>query len=423
MKRILLSVPHMGGNEETYVRQAFATNWLSTVGPNITALEKEFETRIGLPAVALSSGTAAIHLGLRLLGVTSSDEVFCPTLTFTASCNPVRYLGAEPVFLDSDCATWNLDPNILEEALRERASRNQLPRAIIVVHLYGQCADMEPILALCGRYEIPVMEDAAEALGATYHDRPAGTFGRIGVFSFNGNKIITTTGGGMLVSENQVWVDKARFWSQQARDPGLAYEHSEIGYNYRMSNVLAGIGRGQLEVLDLRVQQRRAIAYRYRDAFADLPGVSSNLGAALRTLLSSEYEDRPESAAVLVDWLASGVDAARDRRQFIAEGLRAAEKGWTRSSEALPAIASIAPIASIEAPPPREPPPIKTPGPASGKADGVRVAQAHVVAAPSRRRGIAASVALAVVLAVVGVGAMAALGRWRWIRLCDSRHD
>jgi pyridoxal phosphate-dependent aminotransferase EpsN len=274
MKRILLSVPHMGGSEETHVRQAFATNWLSTVGPNITAFEREFENRIGLPAVALSSGTAAIHLGLRLLGVGPGDEVFCPTLTFAASCNPVRYLGAEPVFLDSDCATWNLDPNILEEALRERASRNQLPRAIIVVHLYGQCADMEPILALCGRYEIPVMEDAAEALGATYHDRPAGTFGRIGVFSFNGNKIITTTGGGMLVSENQVWVDKARFWSQQARDPGLAYEHSEIGYNYRMSNVLAGIGRGQLEVLDLRVQQRRAIAYRYRDAFADLPGVS-----------------------------------------------------------------------------------------------------------------------------------------------------
>jgi pyridoxal phosphate-dependent aminotransferase EpsN len=273
-KRVLLSLPHMGGNEEDYVRQAFATNWLSTVGPNITAFEKEIGKRIGLPAVALSSGTAAIHLGLRLLGVTAKDEVFCPTLTFAASCNPVRYLGAEPVFLDSDYATWNLDPNILEDALRERARRNKLPRAVIVVHLYGQCADMEPILALCRRYDVSVLEDAAEALGATYHDRPAGTYGHIGVFSFNGNKIITTTGGGMLVSANEAWVDKARFWSQQARDPGLAYEHSELGYNYRMSNVLAGIGRGQLEVLDLRVQQRRAIAFRYRGAFADLPGIS-----------------------------------------------------------------------------------------------------------------------------------------------------
>ena len=274
MKRILLSVPHMGGKEEFYVQQAFATNWLSTVGPNIDAFEDAFRTHIGLPAVALSSGTAAIHLGLRLLGVGPNDEVFCPTLTFAASCNPVRYLGAEPIFLDSDCATWNLDPNILDGALRESARRNKLPRAVIVVDLYGQCADMDPILAICRGYDVPVLEDAAEALGAIYRDRAAGTLGDIGVYSFNGNKIITTTGGGMLVSRNQAWVDRARFWSQQARDPGLAYEHSELGYNYRMSNVLAGIGRGQHEVLDLRVQQRRAIAFRYRDAFADLPGIS-----------------------------------------------------------------------------------------------------------------------------------------------------
>lgn len=273
-QRILLSVPHMGGNEESYVRQAFTTNWLSTVGPNLKAFEQDFEQRFGLPAVALGSGTAGMHLGLRLLGVGAGDEVFCSTLTFAASCNPVRYLGAEPVFLDSDYATWNLDANVLEGALRERASRNELPRAVIVVHLYGQCADMAPILAVCREYEIPVLEDAAEALGATYRDQPAGTFGDVGVFSFNGNKIITTTGGGMLVSRNRAWVEQARFWSQQARDPGLAYEHSELGYNYRMSNVLAGIGRGQLEVLDLRVQQRRAIAYRYRDAFEDLPGMS-----------------------------------------------------------------------------------------------------------------------------------------------------
>ena len=274
MKRILLSVPHMGGAEQTHVRQAFASNWMSTVGPNITAFEREFEKRIGLPSVALSSGTAAIHLGLRLLGVGPGDEVLCPTLTFAASSNPVRYLGAEPVFLDSDYATWNLDPNILEDALRDRARRGKLPRALVVVDLYGQCADLDSILATCCGYEVPVLEDAAEALGATYRKRPAGAFGELGVFSFNGNKIITTTGGGMLASRNAAWVEKARFWSQQARNPGIAYEHSELGYNYRMSNVLAGIGRGQLEVLDLRVRQRRAIAFRYREAFADLPGIS-----------------------------------------------------------------------------------------------------------------------------------------------------
>jgi pyridoxal phosphate-dependent aminotransferase EpsN len=274
VKRILLSVPHMDGTEQHYVRQTFASNWLSTVGPNITAFEREFEDRIGLPSVALASGTAAIHLGLRLLGAGPGDEVFCPTLTFVASCNPIRYLGAEPVFVDSDYAAWNLDPNLLEDALRQRALRNRLPRALVVVHLYGQCADMDPILAICRSYGVPVLEDAAEALGSTYRGQPAGTLGEIGVFSFNGNKIITTTGGGMLACRNTAWAEKVRFWSQQARDPGLAYEHSELGYNYRMSNVLAGIGRGQLEVLDLRVRQRRAIAFRYRDAFADLPGIS-----------------------------------------------------------------------------------------------------------------------------------------------------
>lgn len=274
MKRILLSIPHMSGTEQSYVLEAFRSNWLSTVGPNITAFELEFEKHLGRPAAALGSGTAAIHLGLRLLGVGPGDEVFCPTLTFIASCNPVLYLGAQPVFLDSARENWNLDPNILEQAFRERAIRNKLPRAAIVVHLYGQCADMHPILTLCRRYGVAVLEDAAEALGATYERQPAGTLSDVAAFSFNGNKIITTTGGGMLVSRNRAWVEKARFWAQQARDPGLAYEHSELGYNYRMSNVLAGIGRGQLKVLALRIEQRRAIAFRYRDAFADLPGIS-----------------------------------------------------------------------------------------------------------------------------------------------------
>ncbi len=274
MKRILLSVPHMGGAEQLYVKQAFQTNWLSTVGPNLTAFEEEFEAYIGMPAVALSSGTAAIHLGLRLLGVGPGDTVFCSTLTFAASANPIRYLGAEPVFLDSDYETWNMNPSLLEDALRQKATAGKLPKAVIVVDLYGQCANLEPISEICDRYGVPLLEDAAEALGASYKGERAGRFGEVGVFSFNGNKIITTTGGGMLVSHNAAWVSKARFWSQQSRDPGLAYEHSEIGYNYRMSNVLAGIGRGQLEVLDQRVQQRRAIAFRYREALADIPGIS-----------------------------------------------------------------------------------------------------------------------------------------------------
>jgi pyridoxal phosphate-dependent aminotransferase EpsN len=274
MKRILLSIPDMSGTEEGYVHQAFVSNWLSTVGPNIASFEDEFKHYVGLPAVALSSCTAAIHLGLRLLGVGRGDEVLCSTLTFVAGCNPVRYLGAEPIFIDSEYATWNLDPNRLEDALVERAKKNKLPRALVVVHLYGQCADMDPILWLCKQYEVPVLEDAAEAAGSFYKGQPAGTFGDIGTYSFNGNKIITTTGGGMLVSRNAAWVDKARFWSQQARDPGIAYEHSEIGYNYRMSNVLAGIGRGQLKVLDLRVKQRRAIAFHYRDALQDVPGIT-----------------------------------------------------------------------------------------------------------------------------------------------------
>lgn len=272
--RIHLSVPHMGGMEQQYVRDAFNSNWLSTVGPNIAAFEQEFESRLGLPAVALSSGTAAIHLGLRLLGVRPGDEVFCPTLTFAASVNPVRYLGAEPVLLDSEYASWNIDPEILADALRGRASINRLPRAVIVVHLFGQCADMDAVLGICSAYGVPVLEDAAEALGALYKGRAAGTLGCVGAFSFNGNKIITTTGGGMLVSPFREWIDKARFWSTQARDAGLAYEHSEIGYNYRLSNVLAGIGRGQLQVLDLRVQQRRTIAFRYQEAFADIPGIT-----------------------------------------------------------------------------------------------------------------------------------------------------
>jgi pyridoxal phosphate-dependent aminotransferase EpsN len=274
MTRIYLSVPHMGGDEEPLVHEAFATNWLSTVGPHLDGFEQELSVRIGRPAVALGSGTAAMHLGLRLLGVGPGDEVVSPTLTFVASANPARYLGATPVFVDSDPATWMMDPDLLARALRQKAERGRLPKAVIVVHLYGQCTDMDPILEVCARHDVPVLEDAAEALGALYKGKPAGSMGDVGVFSFNGNKIITTTGGGMLVAKQKDWVDKARFWSTQAREPGPAYHHLEMGYNYRLSNVLAAIGRGQLRVLDERVRQRRAVAFRYRDAFADLPGIS-----------------------------------------------------------------------------------------------------------------------------------------------------
>jgi pyridoxal phosphate-dependent aminotransferase EpsN len=263
----------MGGTEQDYVQQAFESNWLSTVGPNLTAFEDEFAALVGMPAVALGSGTAAIHLGLRLLGVGPGDTVFCSTLTFAASANPIRYLGAEPVFIDSDKETWNMDPLLLEEALEQSASAGKLPKAVVVVDLYGQSADMDPIRSACDRYHVSILEDTAEALGTFYKGKRAGVLGDVAAFSFNGNKMITTTGGGMLAAHDRSWIEKARFWSQHARDPGLAYQHTEMGYNYRMSNVLAGIGRGQLHVLDLRVQQRRAIAFRYRDAFADLAGI------------------------------------------------------------------------------------------------------------------------------------------------------
>jgi len=272
-KRILLSVPHMSGQEQQFINEAFASNWLSTVGPNVTEFEKEFGAKLGLRALALASGTAAIHLGLRALGVAAGDNVFCSDLTFVASANPIVYLGARPVFIDSEPGNWNMDPVLLAEALEEAARRNRLPKAVVVVHLFGQCADMDPIAEACARYGVPILEDAAEALGSSYKGRPAGTLGDVAAFSFNGNKIITATGGGMLVSRDAELIRKAQFWSSQARDPGVAYHHSEMGYNYRMSNVLAGIGRGQLRVLDARVLQRREIALRYAEAFADLPGI------------------------------------------------------------------------------------------------------------------------------------------------------
>ncbi len=274
-KRIYLSPPHMAGTELGFVEEAFATNWLSTVGPHLRAFENEMEAYLGRPCVALASGTAAIHLGLRLLGVGVGDEVLCPSLTFAASCNPILYQGAKPIFVDSERVSWNLDPELLEEAIQDRITKNgSAPRALIVVHLYGQTADMASLEEICSRHGVAILEDAAEALGASYQGRKAGALAPVGALSFNGNKIITTTGGGMLVADSEEHAERVRFWSTQARDPGLSYQHSELGYNYRMSNVLAGIGRGQLQVLDDRVARRRAISERYQKGFADLPGLT-----------------------------------------------------------------------------------------------------------------------------------------------------
>jgi pyridoxal phosphate-dependent aminotransferase EpsN len=264
----------MTGREEALVAEAFASNWVAPLGPHVDAFEREFRELVGSrAALALSSGTAALHLALIHLGVGAGDTVFVSDLTFSASVNPVRYLGAEPVFIDCERASWNLDPALLEEALQDAAERGRLPKAVIVVHLYGQSADLDPIAAACARWEVPLVEDAAEALGATYRGRVPGSVGRCGVFSFNGNKIVTTGGGGMLVSDDEALVAHARKLSTQAREPEPHYEHREIGFNYRLSNVLAAIGRAQVAVLEERVAARRAVFDFYRQALGGLPGV------------------------------------------------------------------------------------------------------------------------------------------------------
>lgn len=273
-KPILLSTPHMGDREHQFVTEAFETNWIAPIGPHVDAFEQEFCITVGSShATAVSSGTAALHLALKLVGVGVGDEVFCSSLTFSASANPIAYLGAKPVFIDSDRLSWNMDPHLLQAALEQRAKVGKLPKAVILVHLYGQSADIDPILAACQQYGVPMIEDAAEALGATYKGRSPGTFGTVGIFSFNGNKIITTSGGGMLVSEDASITSKAKFLATQARDPAPHYQHSEIGYNYRLSNVLAGIGRGQLLVLSDRVAARRRNCEVYEKALGKLPGV------------------------------------------------------------------------------------------------------------------------------------------------------
>ncbi|HUM45030.1 MAG TPA: aminotransferase class I/II-fold pyridoxal phosphate-dependent enzyme [Fervidobacterium sp.] len=274
--RIYLSSPHMSdeGYEMEFVKEAFETNWIAPLGKNVNEFEKEFAAKVGCKAAAaLSSGTAAIHMALKAAGVGEGDIVFCQSLTFAASANPIIYQNAIPVFIDSDYETWNMSPVALEKALRKYAEMGRLPKAVIVVHLYGLSADLDKIVALCRQYGVTLIEDAAESLGTYYKEKHTGTYGEYGVFSFNGNKIITTSGGGMLVSKNEERIEKVRFWSTQARDKARHYQHSELGYNYRMSNVVAGIGRGQLKVLDERVKKKRYIFEYYKRELSELDGV------------------------------------------------------------------------------------------------------------------------------------------------------
>ena len=275
MSRIYLSAPHVGALERQYLLSAFDDGWIAPVGPDLDAFETEISSWTGWPGVvALSSGTAALHLALLEVGVQPGDDVLVSTFTFAATANAVTYCGASPVFIDSDTVTWNMNPDLLADALADAASKNRLPAAVVVVDLYGQCADYDQITPLCQKYGVPLVEDAAEALGATYRNRPAGTFGDVGVFSFNGNKIMTTSGGGMFVSPTTEPATRARYLATQARQPAVHYEHTEVGFNYRLSNLLAAVGRAQLERLPEMSARRVEINALYRVAFAELEGTS-----------------------------------------------------------------------------------------------------------------------------------------------------
>lgn len=268
-KRIFLASPHMSdeGYEQQYVKEAFDTNWIAPLGENVNKFEEELAEYVGSKnAAALSAGTAAIHMALKALDIKQGDTVFCSSLTFSATANPIIYQNATPVFIDSEKETWNMDPKALEKAFEKYPN----PKAVVIVHLYGTPAKIEEIKDICNKHNVPLVEDAAESLGATYKGKQTGTFGEYGIYSFNGNKIITTSGGGMLVSDNQQGIAKSRFWATQAREKARHYEHKEIGYNYRMSNIVAGIGRGQLKVLDKRIEQKTEIYYNYKEAFKDI---------------------------------------------------------------------------------------------------------------------------------------------------------
>ncbi|WNI38689.1 aminotransferase class I/II-fold pyridoxal phosphate-dependent enzyme [Chryseobacterium sp. SG20098] len=315
--KIWLSSPHMGGNEQKYINEAFEENWVAPLGPNVNGFENDLEQFLGGSAkvAALSAGTAALHLALIECGVVHGDEVICQSMTFSASANPIAYCGATPVFVDSEPVTWNMCPKALREAIEDRIQKGTKPKAIIVVHLYGMPAKMDEITAIAQEFQIPVIEDAAEALGSTYKGQACGTFGRFGILSFNGNKIITTSGGGALVCHTQEDKDKAVFLSTQARDNAPHYQHSHIGFNYRMSNIVAGIGRGQMEVLKDRVAARRAMHNFYVDLFSNIEGV---------TVFSESNDDFYSNhwlSAVIVDPEITGKDREGLRHAFLEDNI------------------------------------------------------------------------------------------------------
>lgn len=314
--KIYLSSPHMGGNEIKYVQEAFETNWIAPLGPNVDNFEKDLANYLKINDVAaLSSGTAALHLALILSGVQAGDEVIVSTFTFSASVNPVVYQCATPVFVDSEPDTWNMSPELLQQAIEDRIKKGKKPKAIVIVHLYGMPAQMDKIMNIAQKYDIAVIEDAAEALGSKFNGQNLGTFGKFGVLSFNGNKIITTSGGGALVSNDTEAIKKARFLATQARDNAPHYQHSQIGYNYRMSNIVAGIGRGQMEVLDDRVKKRREINNYYRNLLENIDGIS------FLTEPNRDYYSNFWLTTILIDKAKTGIDSEKVRLAFEQENI------------------------------------------------------------------------------------------------------
>lgn len=308
--KIWLSSPHMGGTEQDYIKEAFDTNWVAPLGPNVTGFEQDLEHYLGNNSFvgALSSGTAALHLGLILLGVKAGDEVLCQSMTFSASANPIVYQGATPVFVDSESETWNMCPNALETAIKDRISKGKKPKAMVVVHLYGTPYQVDAIRSIADHYEIPILEDSAESLGSSYKGQKCGTFGDISILSFNGNKIITTSGGGAIVTKTSVVKEKAIFLATQARDNAPHYQHSEIGYNYRMSNICAGIGRGQMEVLEAHVEKRRAMHAFYKEVFIENESIS------VFSEPNSDYYSNHWLSAITVDSNTNGGKTREDLR-------------------------------------------------------------------------------------------------------------
>ena len=316
--KIWLSSPHMGGNEQKYVHEAFDSNWIAPLGPNVNGFENDLQDYLGQNCFvgALSSGTAAVHLGLILLGVKAGDEVICQSMTFSASANPILYLGATPVFVDSEIDTWNLCPIALEEAILDRIIKGKKPKVIVAVHLYGVPYKIDEIREISEKYEIPILEDSAEAIGSSYKGQKCGTFGDIGVFSFNGNKVITTSGGGGIITKTKELKEKALFYSTQSRDVAPHYQHSEIGYNYRMSNICAGIGRGQMEVLDHHIDLRRKMHAFYVDLFEEIPGIS-----VFKAANEDCFANYWLSSILIEPKLTNGIDREAVRMAFEAENI------------------------------------------------------------------------------------------------------